>query len=201
MLPYNTEPPRLQHTRYTSRVQPNLALVEHSAPVALAPLPDWMLAPGAHPSDLPTLKRANELTTFEATFARVLEIVSTGQPLRAALGDDPRNLDYSRFLRWVMQNEARKERYYDALAIGAEVVSQHMLEIADAADTVEDVQRSTLRINTRKHLLGIWNRKRFGEVKQIDQNVTIDMVGAMEAARERASRRDEIIDVKPKELP
>ncbi len=159
-----------------------------------------MLASGAPPAALADLKRANEMTTFEATFDRVLEIVSTGQPLRAALGDDPRNLDYARFLRWVMSDERRKERYYDALAVGAEVVSQHMIEIADASDTVEDVQRSTLRINTRKHLLGIWNRKRFGEVKQIDQTVTIDMAGAMEEARARAARRSEVIDVQPREI-
>lgn len=159
-----------------------------------------MLASGAPPAALADLKRANEMTTFEATFDRVLEIVSTGQPLRAALGDDPRNLDYARFLRWVMSDERRKERYYEAQATGSEVVATQMLEIADASDTMEDVQRSTLRINTRKWLMGVWNRKRFGEVKQIDQTVTIDMVGAMEAARKRASRRGEIVDVQPREI-
>ena len=123
-----------------------------------------------------------------------------GQPLRAALSTDPRNIDYARFLAWVMKDENRKDRYYEAQATGSEVVATQMLEIADASDTMEDVQRSTLRINTRKWLMGVWNRKRFGEVKQIDQTVTIDMVGAMEAARERASRRGEIVDVQPREI-
>lgn len=168
-------------------------------PVKLAPLPEWMIAPGAAPSDLPALRRANEITTFESKFEGMLEHVASGQPLKAVLGDDPRNIDYARFLAWVMKDENRKSRYREAQAIGAEVVSTQLLEIADAADTVEDVQRSTLRINTRKWLLGTWDRKRFGEVKQIDQTVTIDMVGAMEAARERAAQRT-IVDVQSRTI-
>lgn len=166
----------------------------------LAPLPPWMLSPGASPEDLPALRRANELRLYEHTFDRMMEHVAMGQPLRAALSTDPRNIDYARFLAWVMKDENRKDRYYEAQATGSEVVATQMLEIADASDTMEDVQRSTLRINTRKWLMGVWNRKRFGEVKQIDQTVTIDMVGAMEAARERAARRGEIVDVQPREI-
>jgi hypothetical protein len=65
------------------------------------------------------------------------------------------------------------------------MVASEMLEIADASDSLEDVARSTLRINTRKWLLGVWNRKRFGDVKQIEQNVTIDMGAAMADAQKR----------------
>lgn len=160
-----------------------------------------MLDPKATPDQLPALRRANEQMMFEHTFDRMMEHVSSGQPLRAALSTDPRNIDYARYLSWVMRDERRKERYYEAQAIGAEVVATQMLEIADASDSIEDVQRSTLRINTRKWLMGVWNRKRFGEVKQIDQTVTIDMAGAMEEARRRAdARRGQVVDVQPREI-
>lgn len=165
------------------------------------PLPAWMIDPNAPPSALKALKRENEVTVFEAKFDHIITQLACGQPLKSLLGDDPRNLDYARFLAWVMKDDKRKEMYYDAQRIAAELISTQMLDIADASDSIEDVQRSTLRINTRKWYLGVLDRKRFGEVKQIDQTVTIDMVGAMEAARERASRRPDIIDVQPKEIP
>ena len=79
-------------------------------------------------------------------------------------------------------------RYYEAQAIGAEVIAQQILEIADAQDSMEDVNRSTLKINTRKWLLGVWNRKRFGDIKQIEQNVNIDLSQAMQDAQERLDR-------------
>src|SRR5215217_5539704 len=147
------------------------------------PLPAWMIDPNAPPSALKALRRENEVTVFEAKFDHIITQLACGQPLKSLLGDD-----------------RRKELYYDAQRIAAELISTQMLDIADASDALEDVQRSTLRINTRKWYLGVLDRKRFGEVKQIDQTVTIDMVGAMEAARERASARAEIIDVQPKEL-
>jgi hypothetical protein len=50
------------------------------------------------------------------------------------------------------------------------------------------VNRSTLRINTRKWLLGVWNRKRFGDVKQIEQNVNIDLSQAMQEAQARLDK-------------
>jgi hypothetical protein len=53
---------------------------------------------------------------------------------------------------------------------------------------MEDVNRSTLRANDRKWKMGVMNRKRFGDVRQIDQNVTIDLSGAMQQAQERLDR-------------
>jgi hypothetical protein len=49
-------------------------------------------------------------------------------------------------------------------------------------------------------LLGVWNRKRFGEIKQIEQNVTIDILAAMQAASERVQARTQnVIDITPNE--
>jgi hypothetical protein len=50
---------------------------------------------------------------------------------------------------------------------------------------MEDVARSTLRVGTRKWLLGVFNRKRFGDVKQIEQNVNVSLSEAMSDAQQR----------------
>lgn len=151
----------------------------------------------AQRTELAALRRHNELTTFEMCFERLMSVVETGQPLTAALEDYPLELNYTRFLAWVHKDENRKARYYEAQTVAAEAVAQQMLDIADASDTIEDVQRSTLRINTRKWLLGVWNRRRFGETRQVEQTVTIDLGEAMAAAQRRVNERraGDVIDV------
>lgn len=164
-------------------------------------VPTWLEPQPPSPTlsgrELARLKRENQRALYPALFERALEGIMQGKPLSQAVEEYPLAVDYSDMLAWIHRDEERRTRYYDAQAVGAEVVADEMIAISDASDSIEDVQRSTLRINTRKWLLGVWNRKRFGDVKQIEQNVTIDMVGAMNEARLRASRRD-AIDVEVK---
>lgn len=153
-------------------------------------MPEW-LAPAVSPAHKEIVaqaredRRAIDEMRFERILDRVLERISIGNPLTEALNDEVYEIDYATYLRWLMKDEDRKRRYYEAQEMGAEVVSHQMLKIADADDSLEDVARSTLRINTRKWLLGVWNRKRFGEVKQIEQNVSINLGEAMQQAQAR----------------
>lgn len=170
----------------------------------LPTLPSW-LNPSTPP--IPSsvsaaqLRHKNEMTTIENSFERALEHVRQGKPLAQFVEEYPLEIDYTRLLAWIMRDEERKGRYREAQEIGAEVVADQMIQIADGTDTElpEDIDRATLRINTRKWLLGVWNRKRFGETRQIEQNVTIDMAGAMSEARERADRL-RTVDVIVKEI-
>lgn len=152
-------------------------------------LPAWLApadpAPRVSATDLARLKRENEEQFYPACFERALAHIAEGNPLTAALEQYPIAITPQRLLAWIHRDPTRQARYYDAQAVGAEVVASQMIEIADASDAAEDVQRSTLRINTRKWLLGVWNRKRYGDIKQIEQNVTIDIGEAMAAAQAR----------------
>lgn len=134
-------------------------------------------------------QRAIEHLTFESLFDDVLDKVREGGMLVNQMFDnDPRAPSYARFISWVYRDESRRARYDEAQLAGAEVIKQQMLMIADADDSLEDVNRSTLRINTRKWMLGVMDKKRFGDTKQIDQTVTINLSDAMREAQERLDR-------------
>jgi len=161
-----------------------------------APLPEWLEppAPSEPPSIVPALdpppahlsrtpKQAQAVTQLRhAHFANLLETalvqLTEGIALPVILRDDPRGITPGRFLQWVFHDADRKRRYYDALELGAEIVYSEVLSIADATDApMEDVQRSKLRIDTRKWWASVANRNRFGDIKKLDvttQTITED---------------------------
>lgn len=161
----------------------------------IEPSHDWPSAPTN--TRRTAVARDLDNLTFENMFEWVLVKIAEGVPLKEVLRSDFRQPEYEHFLRWVHKDENRKNRYYEAQEIGAEMIASEMLAIADADDSLEDVARSTLRINTRKWLLGVWNRKRFGETKQIDHNLTVDIGAAMAAAHERLADK-RTIDITPR---
>jgi hypothetical protein len=160
-------------------------------------LPDWLAAPLPyyHPAVLVLRKQAMlaqkqmDHITFESLFDEFLDKVRENSlGVTQLFENDPRSPNLKRFIAWVMRDENRKAQYYEAQAIGAEVMFIEQSAIVDAKDSMEDVNRSTLRANDRKWKMGVMNRKRFGDVRQIDQNVTIDLSGAMQQAQERLDR-------------
>ena len=131
----------------------------------------------------------------EQTWHEVIDRVASGETIKAICADDymPK---YEELLRYIHGSEERRDEYYKAREAGALLIEEQMLDIADAVDNeMEDVQRSALRINTRKWLLGVWNRKRYGENKQIDMNhKVIDLTKAIASANERVSNKGRLIE-------
>lgn len=161
-------------------------------------LPQWLAPeplPYYHPSvvqakqSLRENQRAIEHLTFESLFEDFLDLVrENGLGVNQLFDNDPRSPNLKRFTAWVMRDENRKARYYEAQEIGAEVLLNEIVAIADADDALEDVNRSTLRVNTRWKKLAVMSKKRFGDTKQIDQTVTINLGDAMREAQERLDR-------------
>jgi hypothetical protein len=87
-----------------------------------------------------------------------------------------------------MKDEQRRTRYYAAQQAGAEIIFEEMIDIADAENSFEDVQRSKLRIDTRKWVLGIHDKKRFGD-KSNELVVNVNLGEAMARAAERVANR------------
>lgn len=118
-----------------------------------------------------------ERQSFEIAFESALEYLSDGRTLHQFCLEYHQPLSPVRFRQWMFQKERTKQAYLVAKALGAEAVEDDLIRIADGIDPQgnpipEDIQRSNLKINTRKWLLGVWNRKRYGETKQIEQTVT-----------------------------
>ena len=150
-------------------------------------LPDW-ISPQQTAERRPTSYKelkALEHQTFSNMMEPTLDKIAAGHSLASIVKDDFREIDYQVFLRWLLKDPARQARYYEAQEMGAEIVADQIITTADAVDSVEDVARSTLRINTRKYMLGVWNKRRFGETKQIEMTGTISITQALAEARGR----------------
>ena len=129
--------------------------------------PDWLMpSPEEQAAQELTIRQARDYN-YGIIFERVLTIIEeTGRPLNNVVNEimarEPQ-VELNSFRSWINKNTKRKERYLNARELGAEVIEEELIRIADAADnTLEDVQRSKLRIDTRKWLLETWNRKRYG---------------------------------------
>lgn len=133
--------------------------------------------------------------------------LAEGESLRSICRDDVMP-DKATVLRWIARHDAFRDQYVRAKEQGAEALAEEMFEIADDGSNDwmeqldsegeaigyklngEHVQRSKLRIDTRKWYLSKILPKKYGD--RIQQDVTVDvkdgLAEKMAAARERARR-------------
>lgn len=133
---------------------------------------------------------------FEKIFDSVLLKVATGTPLKVVLEEDIRGFSYVDFMKWVRGNEKRLQLFYDAQELSTEIMASDCIEIADGLKCDEDIQRSKLRIDTRMKFIERWNRKRFGDVKQLEVK-SINISGILQ---ERDMALQNYIDVRHDEV-
>ena len=177
--------------------------MEQHSPVAQAPsIPDW-LEPGTPDQPLVDqslsqrrreISRAHQEAMFDCMFERVLGEMVKGRTLKNVLDSDVRGVEYEAFFRWIKRDAARMERYKEAKELRTEWWAGRLVEIAEADDSVEDVARSKLRIDTYKWLMGADNRRVYGDTKQVEINQSISITAALETARARLPAAD-VVDV------
>jgi len=112
----------------------------------------------------------------------VCERIANGESVRAILKDD--NLpSFRHFLVWISEDEVKGKQYARAMEIRSDVLFEEILDIADEAENdffvdektgnekfnQEAVQRSKLRVDSRKWYLSKLNPKKFGD--KIDANL------------------------------
>ena len=177
--------------------------MEQSTTIEL--VPDWLTTSPTQPTQAVQAQRRRVtkellLTTFEQTFERVLTEMAKGRTLKSVIVEDVRDLDYDAFWRWIKQDSMRYERYKEAKELRTEWWAGRIIEIAEAEDSIEDVARSKLKIDTYKWLMGADNRKQYGESKQIEVNQSISIISALQQANSRIAPSnsplvEEVIDL------
>ena len=165
-------------------------------------LPNWLSVPDPEP--LRTSKEARALlhVEYEQIFERVVEDIYRGRSLQSLIEDDHRAISYEDFLRWVKRDPVRHERFKEAQEMRTEFLAGEILEIADGIESVDPtsndtVNRDKLRIDTRKWLMSAHNKKRYGEIKQVELGGTISITEALAQAQARVIE-GEVIDVTPR---
>jgi hypothetical protein len=143
------------------------------------PLPDWLTAhdPNTCPTKPPRLPRTKdhielEELNFATVFETVLDVVIEGGSVVTYLREYPTKINYGRFQKWLRKDKERQRLYEEAQEIGTEALLEKMDEIAAGTDTLEDIERSKLRLAQYKFKVQAWNKRRYGDLKQVELNVT-----------------------------
>lgn len=131
-------------------------------------------------------------------FSDILQAISVSadglRKICADLGCDPKD-----FYRYLNQADAEaKQRYAHAKELQADVIFDDMMDIADESsnDTYEDengniktnneiVQRSKLRVETRKWILAKARPKKYGDKIEHDTTIRVESTENIDAVIER----------------
>lgn len=163
-------------------------------------VPDWLIPRSTDEIDIdpdnPDGERISAVTRrellkeiehrrYESVFERFLDDVAQGKSIRESVKEYPLEINLHSMMLWIIRNPERKEAYYEAQKVSAELMMPEMVEIADAKNSMEDVARSQLRFNARKHAIAVYNRERFGDVKQIEQTFNVNLAAAIDDANKR----------------
>ena len=140
-------------------------------------VPSWLdyQTTSPTPADLPRPslslvkypRTAEELTLMEITHENfmiaALDRIALGHPLKDIIEDDPRGISMVEFIRWVRKDKERLAQWREAEEIAAEVLIMQTLGIAEGKDSMEDTNRSTLRVQNNWRVAAAYSPKRFGK--------------------------------------
>lgn len=159
------------------------------------PLPDWLSDnPTSALPKYPTLKEDQLLkeTVYLSMFETTLELISEGQFIEQIVKSDPRGINCGQFIRWILRDPERKQRYYEAQEDAAEILmgKATMAALGLTEGVPNEVERDKLIVSTVKWQMGIYNRKRFGDIKQVDinANTNINVRGLLDSREQRLTQ-------------
>ena len=122
--------------------------------------------------------------TYEIFFENCLESIAEGRNLADLIAESPHGIKAGRFRTWMHKDKTRVSRMREAQAIGAEAIEDEIMRIIDATDSLEDVQRSKLKLEGRKFLLQTYAKDRYSQnptpTNSMQGGITIN-IGAVDS--------------------
>lgn len=143
-------------------------------------------------------ERQLEKTQFEQTFEYALGRLAEGAFIGSIIRNSPFKVHRGRFMTWVKNDSERWRRYNAAQQVGAEIIAANLAD--PESDTINDlpmdVNMKRINFEIGKWYLGIVDRKRFAETKQVEINQSISITAALEQANGRLIEhiKGEVID-------
>lgn len=128
------------------------------------------------------LRKQDMLDTFEKLFEPAIEAVENGEGISLFLSRDHRSITPGKFMRWILADPTRESRYKDACRVAAHLMRGDILAKADGTDqTIDDVARSKLGVDTRFKLMALADPKEFITTTKVDVSghQSISLVGLM----------------------
>jgi len=137
---------------------------------------------------------ALQLQTYEIAFEHVLQKVAAGNTLLQTLQDYHSLIDPSLYRAWIYRDDQRKKAWMVAKALSAEAMEDDLIRIADGFDpdgnpVPYDTNRANLQISTRKWIMQVNNKKRYGDTKFIETTHTTDQNLTTEQLEQRILER------------
>jgi hypothetical protein len=129
-------------------------------------IPNW-LTPTAEDTPLvtyPSTTRDISLKelVFENFFESSLDALVEGRTIRSLIQEDNRNISEPQFMRWILKDKTRKQRYHEALEVAAEIMLPDLIPTA-RGDGINEVERDKLVVNTMVKAMSFMSPNRFGK--------------------------------------
>jgi hypothetical protein len=161
-------------------------------------LPEWLMPSNDISEKLATVprfpKNKEEIAlmnkVYDDVFEMSLDYIAAGVSLSSILRNDPRNIDYARFLRWIKKSPIRKKQYEEAQEIKAEIIVDGMQDLTDPnrltfhGKAISNEERK-LQFETAKWIAGALNKKKYGSNKHIEvssSDLTDDVLDKMSSS-------------------
>jgi len=136
------------------------------------------------PADQKDIREQIYLTAFEW----VIPKVAMGSSITFALAEYHHHIDPVTFRRWIMRDPIRKALYHDAKECNADYESGMLSQLASGFDRngiPYDPAYMNAAASIYKWKMSKYNRKQYGDVKQIDVSGGISVTAALEEAQGR----------------
>lgn len=149
-------------------------------------LPDWLSTP--EPPKPRQSKQSHELAKaqYEAVFHRIMEMIAEGYTLSNALRELPIEIERGKFRRWIDSQPEKRQALEESEKILANVLMDDYIDFTMGLDKdLADIEAVKVKSSNYKWILSILNRRKYGDVKQIDVGGTISITGALDAANRR----------------